>query len=93
MKMYIGGEWVDRGNKVDVLNPFDGSVIDTVPSGSLDDLETALASAARGAEIMKNMSGYQRFEILRRAADIMTERQHELGRTISMEAVVVGYQS
>ena len=85
MKMYIGGEWVDRDSKVDVINPYDGSVIDTVPSGSMDDLETALASAVRGAEVMRNMPGYRRFEILRRAADIMVERQDELGRTISME--------
>ena len=85
MKMYIGGEWVDRDSKIDVINPYNGSVIDTVPSGSFDDLETALASAVRGAEVMRNMPGYRRFEILRRAADIMTERQDELGRTISME--------
>ena len=85
MKMYIGGEWVDRDSKIDVINPYNGSVIDTVPSGSFDDLETAMASAVRGAEVMRNMPGYRRFEILRRAADIMTERQDELGRTISME--------
>ena len=40
MKMYIGGEWVDRDSKIDVINPYNGSVIDTVPSGSFDDLET-----------------------------------------------------
>ena len=32
MRMYIGGEWVDRDGKVNVFNPYDGSVIDTVPS-------------------------------------------------------------
>ena len=26
-KNYIGGEWVDRDSKVDVANPFDGSVV------------------------------------------------------------------
>ena len=31
MKMYINGEWVDREAKIPVLNPFDQSVIDTVP--------------------------------------------------------------
>ena len=85
MKMYIGGEWVDRDEKVSVLNPYDGSVIDTVPSASLNDLETALATAVRGAEAMKQLSGYQRFEILRKAADIMRSRIQDLGTTVSTE--------
>ena len=85
MKMYIGGEWVDRDEKINVLNPYDGSVIDTVPSASLNDLETALATAVRGAEAMKQLSGYQRFEILRKAADIMRSRIQDLGTTVSTE--------
>ena len=35
MKMYINGEWVDRDEKMAVLNPFDQSVIDTVPGPAL----------------------------------------------------------
>ena len=31
MRMHIGGEWVDRPQKIDVLNPFDNSVVDTIP--------------------------------------------------------------
>ena len=31
MRMHVGGEWIDKPNKIDVLSPFDGSVVDTVP--------------------------------------------------------------
>ena len=33
MKMYIAGEWVDKAETMDVVNPYDGSVVDTVPKG------------------------------------------------------------
>jgi acyl-CoA reductase-like NAD-dependent aldehyde dehydrogenase len=39
--MYIGGEWVDRDEKTEVINPYDGSVIDTAPSAGLEDLDMA----------------------------------------------------
>ena len=85
MKMYIGGEWVDRDEKVEVLNPYDGSVIDTVPSAGVEDVDLAVASAERGARAMARLTAYDRFAILRRAADILNERREELGRLITME--------
>lgn len=85
MKMFINGEWVDRDQKIEVLNPFDGSLVDTVPTATAEDVEAAIAGAVRGAEIMRNLPAYDRFQILRRAADLMVERQADLGRTISLE--------
>ena len=85
MKMYLAGEWVDRDEKIDVVNPFNGQVFDTVPRGSVEDVQTAIASAERGAKVMASMSGYQRYEILTRAVGLMRERVDDLGRTITME--------
>ena len=85
MKMFIAGEWVDREQKIEVLNPYDKSVVDTIPQATSDDIDTTLASAARGAEIMRDLPAYERFQILRKAADLMVERQEDLGRTISLE--------
>ena len=85
MKMYLAGEWVDRDEKIDVVNPFNGQVFDTVPRGSVEDVQTAIASAERGAKAMASMSGYRRYEILTRAVGLMRERVDDLGRTITME--------
>ena len=85
MKMYIAGEWVDRSRKVPVVNPFDGSEIDTVPRGNAEDVDAALASAVRGAAVMAKMPGYERYLILRKAAQIMEDRLEELGRIITKE--------
>ena len=85
MKMFIGGEWVDRDDKIDVLNPFDQSVVDTIPSATSGDVQAAISSAERGAIIMANMPAYERYKILHRAAELMTERIDDLGRTITLE--------
>ena len=85
MKMLLGGNWVDRADKIEVLNPFDGSVVDTVPHSSLADVEEALATAERGARVMRDLTGYQRYEILMKVADLMRERADDLARTITLE--------
>ena len=66
MRMYIGGEWVDRNDKIEVVNSYNNSVIDTVPSANLDDLETAIASAERGAKIMADIPAYDRYLMLKK---------------------------
>ncbi len=85
MKMFVRGEWIDRDQRIDVRNPFNDEVIDTVPVATPDDVEAALAGAVEGARLMRDMPGYERFKILQRAANLMVERQDELGRTISQE--------
>jgi acyl-CoA reductase-like NAD-dependent aldehyde dehydrogenase len=85
MRMYVAGEWVSKAQSIPVENPYDHSVIDTVPRGDRSDVERALESAVRGARVMAKLSGYDRFRILRKAADLMAARQEDLGRTISLE--------
>ena len=85
MKMYIAGEWVDRDDKIPVFNPFDNSTIDTVPRASVEDVNTAIASAQRGAAVMAKIPGYERFQMLRKAADLLEERNEEFAQTITKE--------
>ena len=85
MKIFLAGSWVDRPKKFDVRNPFDNSIIDTVPKADGGDLEKALAFAERGAKVMRKLTGYERWKILRKAADLMAARNEELGQLISKE--------
>ena len=85
MKIFVAGNWVDGPKKIEVKNPYDDSVIDTVPRAGPEDLEKALAFAERGAKVMAKLSGYQRWKILRKAADLMAARNDELGQLISRE--------
>ena len=85
MKMYAAGQWIDKPKKIDVVNPYDNSVIDTVPRGDAADVDRALESAARGARAMAGLSGYERWKILKKAAELVEARNEEVGRLISTE--------
>lgn len=85
MKMYINARWTDADHTMPVYNPYDQSVIDTVPRASAADVDLAITSAVRGAKVMGAMSAYDRYLILHRAADLMSERSEDLGRTITLE--------
>jgi len=85
MRMYVAGQWIDKPQTIPVENPYDKSVVDTVPRADRGDVERALESAVRGARVMAKLSGFDRYKILRKAADLMAARQEDLGRTISLE--------
>ena len=85
MKMFAAGQWLDRDKTIEVHNPFDGSVIDTVPKATPADVERALAGAVAGAAIMRDMPGFDRYKILHKAAELMRQRAEKLARTISLE--------
>ncbi len=85
MKFFLAGQWQDRDKRIEVTNPANREVIDTVPVATADDVESALQTAVRGAEIMGALSGYERFRILRRAADLIIQRRETMARTLSSE--------
>ena len=85
MKMYINGQWIDKAGTVPVFNPFDQSLLDTVPRGTAADVELAVTSAVRGAAAMGKLTSFERYSILRRTADLMAERAEDLGQTITKE--------
>lgn len=83
--MLIGGLWVAGERTIDVINPYDGSLIDTVPAGTAADISSAIAGAVEGFEINRNLPVHQRITILKRAAEIMQNRYEELAKTIASE--------
>lgn len=85
MRIFFAGQWQDRDQRIEVRNPYDATIVDTVPQATATDVEAAIAGAVQGAAAMRKLSGYERFQILRKAADAMFARQKELGRTISLE--------
>lgn len=85
MRMYVAGQWVETEKKIEVLNPYDGSVVDTVPRADLGDVDRALESAVRGAKTMARLPGYDRYRILKRAADLIEARTEEFARTLTLE--------
>lgn len=85
MEMLIGGDWSAGAGTIPVLNPYDNSEVDTVPSASSADIDRAIAYAAEGAKKVKAISGYERAQLLMRAAGLMQERLEDLAQTITLE--------
>ena len=85
MKMLLGDTWVDRDTTIDVRDPFDNSVIDTVPSATAEDVETALVTAEAARETAHNMTTYERSQILIETAAIVADNLEDFARTIARE--------
>jgi acyl-CoA reductase-like NAD-dependent aldehyde dehydrogenase len=83
--MFVAGGWVAGSSEIPVNNPFDNSVVDTVPRASAADVERALAFASRGAGVMRKMPGYERWQRLKKAAEILDARTEDLARLITLE--------
>ena len=85
MKMLIGGKWIEKEEKIEVLNPYDNNVLDTVPRGTAKDVDSAISIAQKGYEINRDMPVHKRISILKKAAEIMQDRYDDLAKTIASE--------
>jgi len=85
MKMLIGGEWVDRENKIPVYRPYDGKVIDHVPAGTKEDVQKAIASAVEGFQVSRKMPVHKRMEILWGVVDYLRKNFDDFAKTIASE--------
>lgn len=79
-KLYIHGAYVDstEGKTFNAVNPANGEVLAEIQSASAEDVNRAVASAASGQKVWAAMTAMARSRILRRAVDILRERNDEL---------------
>lgn len=82
----IGGKWVDTSNYIDIINPYNGDIIDKVSKASSDHLREAVESALRGSKVMRGLTRYRRYEILSKTAELMLERKDEFAKTMALES-------
>lgn len=77
---FIDGAYVEdtAGTPIDVIYPATGETIACLHSATPQIIEQALNSAKRAQKAWAKMTGTERGRILRRAADIMRERNQEL---------------
>ncbi|WP_040259679.1 betaine-aldehyde dehydrogenase [Pseudomonas massiliensis] len=79
-KLYIDGGYVDASDDrvFDAINPATGEVLAQVQRATAADVEKAVASAEKGQKIWAGMTAMERSRILRRAVDLLRERNDEL---------------
>src|SRR2546430_17098595 len=78
MRIFFAGQWQDRDQKIEVRNPYDATIVDTVPQATATDVEAAIAGAVQGAALMRKLSGYERFQILRRVGVWVSVRRKKM---------------
>lgn len=87
MKMIVNGEFRDSRDKgvIRVLNPYDGSLLDTVPAASREDLEEAVEGAAKAQKAWGKVPVYERSEMIKRFVTLLDREKEELAQTLSAE--------
>ncbi|MCH2106792.1 MAG: aldehyde dehydrogenase family protein [Planctomycetes bacterium] len=80
---FINGEPVDSPDRLEVMNPWDGSLAGTVPMLGPDHLEAAIQAGLNAGE---PLTRYQRHEVLTRASELLGERTEEYVELLCREA-------
>ena len=85
--LYIDGRWqpAASGDTIDVINPSNEEVIGTVARAGTSDLDEALSAADKAFKIWKNTSAFDRYKILRKAADLLRQRADVIAQIMTIE--------
>jgi succinate-semialdehyde dehydrogenase/glutarate-semialdehyde dehydrogenase len=85
-QLYIGGEWRDGGGgTLPVEDPATGETLTEVADATPEDAQAALGAAVDAFKDFRNMAPRERGDILRRAYDLIIERQDDLALLMTLE--------
>ena len=87
LQMYIGGRWVASvsGATYQARSPATGEAIATLPEGTREDAQRAIAAADEGKARLARMSVWDRARVCARVADVLERRRDELARTLTLD--------
>lgn len=81
--MRIAGKLIQTDDQIEVRNPYDNSVVGTVPAARAEHVREAFAKAR---SFKPKLTRYERQTILQRTAEILRDRQQEFARIITSES-------
>ena len=81
--MRIAGKRVTTDQTIEVLNPYNGAVVGTVPAARPEHVRDAFAKAKA---FKPKLTRYERQQILLRTADLLAARKEEFARLITAES-------
>jgi aldehyde dehydrogenase (NAD+) len=86
-KLYIDGQWVSSNGTgtIEVVNPSTEAVMGRVPEGTPDDVDRAVAAAARAFETWGYTEKDERRKVIQGIAEGLAARSDEIAETISAE--------
>lgn len=86
-KLYIDGRYVDASGDAcfSSINPATGEVLAEVQIATQQDIERAVAAAERGQKIWASYTAMERSRVLRKAVDLLRERNAELAHLETLD--------
>jgi succinate-semialdehyde dehydrogenase / glutarate-semialdehyde dehydrogenase len=87
VSLYIDGSWgkASGGKTEPVLNPATGEQIGTYAHADKADLERAAQAALKGFKAWRKVSAYERYKIMRKAAELLRSRIDDVTKIMTME--------
>ena len=82
---YIGGKPSRSGRPLEVINPFDGSVVGQTWLAGENELEAAAEAAVGATGRMRGLATYERAEILGRISRLLADNREDVARTLAGE--------
>ena len=86
-QLFIDGAWcaAASGRTLPVMNPATGKQIGTLAHAEKPDLDRALEAASKGFTTWRKISAFERYKIMRKAANLMRERLDLVATLMTME--------
>lgn len=86
-QLYIDGRYQNSSGDetFPAINPANGETLAEIQSATAEDVELAVESARKGQKVWASMTAMQRSRILRRAVDILRERNDELAHLETLD--------
>ena len=87
IKLFINGDWRDgvEGQKLPIIDPATEEEIGQLSCATKPDLDIALDAAQRGFETWREVSAFDRYRLMRKAAQLLRERQKDLAWLMTKE--------
>jgi len=87
VQLFIDGTWrpAVSGKTLDVLNPATGEAIGKVAHAEKADLDLALAAAQKGFAAWRKVPAFERYKVLRKAADILRGNADRIATLMTLE--------
>lgn len=82
---YIGGQWIETNEQMDVYNPADGKKIGSVPRAGKKEAKQAVDAAAEAFPGWSRKTANERGDLLRRWHQLIEEHTEELARIMTVE--------
>jgi glyceraldehyde-3-phosphate dehydrogenase (NADP+) len=83
---FLDGHWLSEGKPVDVLAPYDGSVVGTIFQATPAHVEKAIQAAVRAFGATRKLPSCERQRILRTVAQGIADGREAFSRVLALEA-------